>query len=221
MKKVFTKKRVALLCAALFCALYASAIESARFDFVLNPWHLPIAGNSDAASVAKLDDGFEVKQKDFVLTNQKFNDTYWNRLTSIGYKVYEHNKLIITAPAGKTILRIEFHPLTATKFGLTNDEGVEFDGPDPFDEETENDPYICKVKGTKATFTGGSTETLLMRIEVVYKDAPTTNILSLEGFTTANPAVYSLDGVRVGTKATFDRLPKGIYVIDGKKVSKN
>ena len=221
MKKVFTNQRVALLCAAFFCALYASAIESAKFNFVINPWGLTAVESSDAADKGKIEDGFEIKQQDIVLTNQKLNDTYWNRLTTLGYKVYEKNKLIFTAPAGKLILRIYFYPLTAMKFDLTNDEGVEIDGPSPFDEDSKDDPYVCKVKGTKATFTGGSDETLLMQIEVVYKDDPSTNILSLEGFTTANPAVYSLDGIKVGTKATFDQLPKGIYVIDGKKVSKN
>ncbi len=153
----------------------ALAAGSIRFDFKKNPWNLVKASANDAPENGKIEDGVEINQDGFILTNKKVNEKNWNRLEGENYAVYKDNKIIITAPAGKMITRIEFQALSQFSFDLTNDEGIKKEESTDWDEDfgsSSNDPITFKMQAQKATFTGGSSTTRLVYIEVVYKDVP-------------------------------------------------
>lgn len=164
-----------MLIALLFGVTNSVSAGSARFSFNKNPWKLAKASANDAPENGKIEDNFEIKQDGFILTNKKFNEKNWNRLEGEQYAVYKDNKITITAPAGKMITRIEFQALSQLSFYLTNDEGINPEESTGFDDDfgsDANDPIVFKMKAKKATFTGGSSTTRLVYIEVVYKDVP-------------------------------------------------
>ena len=153
----------------------ALAAGSIRFDFKKNPWKLVKADAGDTSENGKIEDGVEINQDGFILTNKKVNETKWNRLEGDYYTIYTNNKITITAPAGKEIVRIEFQPANKVSFELTNDEGVSKKEDDDWFEDFDsdaNEPIVFPVKGQKFSFTGGTTTTRLVYIEVVYKDVP-------------------------------------------------
>lgn len=164
-----------MLIALLFGVTNSVSAGSARFSFNKNPWKLAKASANDAPENGKIEDNFEIKQDGFILTNKKFNEKNWNRLEGEQYAVYKDNKITITAPAGKMITRIEFQALSQLSFYLTNDEGIKAEESTSWDEDfgsDANDPIVFKMKAKKATFTGGSSTTRLVYIEIYYKDVP-------------------------------------------------
>ena len=164
-----------MLIALLFGVTNSVSAGSARFKFKDNPWKLAKASANDAPENGKIEDNFEINQDGFILTNKKFNEKNWNRLEGEQYAVYKDNKITITAPAGKMIKRIEFLALSQFSFYLTNDEGIKADESTNWEEDfgsDANDPIVFRMEAKKATFTGGSSTTRLVYIEVVYKDVP-------------------------------------------------
>lgn len=164
-----------MLIALLFGVTNSVSAGSARFKFKDNPWKLAKASPNDTPENGKIEDNVEIKQDGFVLTNKKVNETKWNRLEGDNYVVYKDNKITITAPAGKMIKRIEFQALSQFSFDLTNDEGIKADESTSWDEDFgsgANDPIVFRMEAKKATFTGGSTTTRLVYIEIYYKDVP-------------------------------------------------
>lgn len=164
-----------MLIALLFCVTNSVSAGSARFSFNKNPWKLVKAGANDAPENGKIEDNVEIKQDGFILTNKKFNEKNWNRLEGEQYAVYKDNKITITAPAGKEIVKIEFQAFNKFSFDLTNDEGIKEETNEDWFEDFDADanaPIVFKMKAQKATFTGGSTTTRLVYIEVVYKEVP-------------------------------------------------
>ena len=164
-----------MLIALLFGVTNSVSAGSARFKFKDNPWKLAKASPNDAPENGKIEDNVEIKQDGFILTNKKVNETKWNRLEGDNYVVYKDNKITITAPAGKMIKRIEFQALSQFSFDLTNDEGIKADESTSFDEDFgsgANDPIVFRMEAKKATFTGGSTTTRLVYIEIYYKEVP-------------------------------------------------
>ena len=164
-----------MLIALLFGVTNSVSAGSARFKFKDNPWKLAKASPNDTPENGKIEDNVEINQDGFILTNKKVNETKWNRLEGDNYVVYKDNKITITAPAGKMIKRIEFQALSQFSFDLTNDEGIKADESTSFDEDFgpgANDPIVFRMEAKKATFTGGSTTTRLVYIEIYYKDVP-------------------------------------------------
>ena len=164
-----------MLIALLFGVTNSVSAGSARFKFKDNPWKLAKASPNDAPENGKIEDNVEIKQDGFILTNKKVNETKWNRLEGDNYVVYKDNKITITAPAGKMIKRIEFQALSQFSFDLTNDEGIKADESTSWDEDFgsgANDPIVFRMEAKKATFTGGSTTTRLVYIEIYYKEVP-------------------------------------------------
>lgn len=165
-----------MLFALLICSTKATATDSfVHFNFSKNTWNLEKVKSSDPAEKGKIEDNFEINQDGFILTNKKVNETKWNRLEGDYYTIYTNNKITITAPAGKEIVKIEFQPANKVSFELTNDEGVskkeDAEWFEDFDPDA-NDPIVFPVKGQKFSFTGGATTTRLSYIKVVYKDVP-------------------------------------------------
>lgn len=164
-----------MLIALLFGVTNSVSAGSARFKFKDNPWKLAKASPNDAPENGKIEDNVEINQDGFILTNKKVNETKWNRLEGDNYVVYKDNKITITAPAGKMIKRIEFQALSQLSFDLTNDEGIKADESTNWEEDfgsDANDPIVFRMEAKKATFTGGSTTTRLVYIEIYYKDVP-------------------------------------------------
>ena len=164
-----------MLIALLFGVTNSVSAGSARFKFKDNPWKLAKASPNDTPENGKIEDNVEIKQDGFILTNKKVNEKNWNRLEGDNYVVYTDNKITITAPAGKMIKRIEFQALSQFSFDLTNDEGIKADESTSFDEDFgsgANDPIVFRMETKKATFTGGSTTTRLVYIEIYYKEVP-------------------------------------------------
>ena len=164
-----------MLIALLFGVTNSVSAGSARFKFKNNPWNLTKVNSDDAPEKGKIEDNVEIKQDGFILTNKKVNETKWNRLEGDNYVVYKDNKITITAPAGKMIKRIEFQAFNQFSFDLTNDEGIKADESTGFDEDFgsgANDPIVFRMEAKKATFTGGSTTTRLVYIEIYYKEVP-------------------------------------------------
>ena len=52
----------------------ALAAGSIRFDFKKNPWNLVKASANDAPENGKIEDGVEINQDGFILTNKKVNE---------------------------------------------------------------------------------------------------------------------------------------------------
>ena len=164
-----------MLIALLFGVTNSVLAGTVSFKFNKNPWNLTKVNSNDAPEKGKIEDNVEIKQDGFILTNKKVNETKWNRLEGSNYVVYKDNKITITAPAGKEIVKIEFQAFNKFSFGLTNDEGIKEETNDDWFEDFDadaNDPIVFKMKAQKATFTGGSTTTRLVYIEVVYKEVP-------------------------------------------------
>ena len=164
-----------MLIALLFGVTNSVSAGSARFKFKNNPWNLTKVNSDDAPEKGKIEDNVEIKQDGFILTNKKVNETKWNRLEGDNYVVYKDNKITITAPAGKMIKRIEFQAFNQFSFDLTNDEGIKADESTGFDEDfgsDANEPIVFRMEAKKATFTGGSSTTRLVYIEIYYKDVP-------------------------------------------------
>ena len=164
-----------MLIALLFGVTNSVLAGTVSFKFNKNPWNLTKVNSNDAPEKGKIEDNVEIKQDGFILTNKKVNETKWNRLEGSNYVVYKDNKITITAPTGKEIVKIEFQAFNKFSFGLTNDEGIKEETNDDWFEDFDadaNDPIVFKMKAQKATFTGGSTTTRLVYIEVVYKEVP-------------------------------------------------
>lgn len=164
-----------MLIALLFGVTNSVSAGTVSFKFNKNPWNLTKVNSNDAPEKGKIEDNVEIKQDGFILTNKKVNETKWNRLEGSNYVVYKDNKITITAPAGKEIVKIEFQAFNKFSFGLTNDEGIKEETNEDWFEDFDadaNDPIVFKMKAQKATFTGGSTTTRLVYIEVVYKEVP-------------------------------------------------
>ena len=53
-----------------------------------------------------------------------------------------------------------------------------------------------------------------------YKAGSTSGIHDIRMESIDSDAVYNLQGVRIGTKADMEHLPRGIYIIGGKKIIK-
>ena len=60
----------------------------------------------------------------------------------------------------------------------------------------------------------------ISKLEVTLEPDPTTGIANVKTSLTKNYKVYNLNGVVVGTESTFKKLPKGVYIVNGKKVVK-
>ena len=80
-------------------------------------------------------------------------------------------------------------------------------------EETFGFDYVGKV----ATFTGKNKNTIIETITVNYTGTPT-SITTINNPMIYPVAVYNLSGVKVGNTNSLSNLPKGVYIVNGKKV---
>ena len=187
-----TKFALLAICMLFICnAVKANGYVT--FNFKKNPWNFINAKQGDER-----------------------NDTNWNRIENGFFVVYPKNDIVITAPAGVEIYRINIVVRSIWDFGLKNDKHLL---PDPdeemaMSEETFGFDYVGKV----ATFTGNNKNTVIETITVNYTGTPTA-ISNINKPTIYPIAVYNLSGVKVGDTNSLNNLPKGVYIVNGKKVS--
>lgn len=213
MTKKSTKKWALALCLCFLCSLSSQA-KLVTFKLKDNPWKLPMAEFGDEADVAKLEDGFKIEQDGFVLTNKKNHDKNWNRIFEGYYTIYPKNEITITGPEGINIYRINFYAKNEYTFDLKSTDKGRF-----LDQEDDGGPenmFGFDYSGNVAHFQCRTSKTELREIAISYDGTPT-GINKVAEAQIFPYDVFNLDGVKVGTTDTFNQLPKGIYIVNGRK----
>ena len=112
--------RVTFLIVLLFTSIALQA-KDVEFDFKANPWGLPVAPKYGEPEEGKLDNDVKIEQDGVVITQQKMNNKYWNRLFADGLTIYSKNGITITAPRGFKINGIDFYCVSDFDFDLSTD----------------------------------------------------------------------------------------------------
>ena len=214
MVKTFTLKRASALLVTLFISLMATA-QTVTYDFDnLNPaWNLEDVqfGTSDRLK-GKIEDGYEIVQDGVVLTTTNNKVGYATRVLDHTLRVPSTNFITFKAPTGKVIKKIEFTSAKSRSSLALKGTTVEM----------TLSHKIATWQGTEheVSFVAHPLEASFRKIVVTLEDDTTTGITQVENVSKADGKVYNLNGVVVGTTQTFDALPKGIYIVNGKKVMK-
>ena len=208
MTKTFTLKRVGLTLAAFLLTLVASA-QTVVFDFNSEKWV------NDANGFTKeLPEGAELEVDGVKMVNHKvFFKKVTNKLKSQHLFVPRGNSFDFIAPDGKQITKVVFEA----------EEGyfeISADGDKvlPMLNNNEN-TRMWEGNAPKVTFFGLNTPHI-RKATVTLAPNGTTAINEVTQQRAAVYSVFNLNGVKVGTTADFNRLPAGVYIVNGKKVVK-
>lgn len=206
--------RAAFVAVALLASIGLQA-KDVVFDFKANPWNLTVTPPKSKPDVGKLEESVQIEQEGVVMTNQKGNSRYWNRLFADALTVYSHNGITLTAPRGFKINGVDFYTLEDTGFDLSTDGE-----PTVESSEGNDDLYQSKAQGFVLKYKNGEGITRLVKLVVHLEANTVTGIDEILTETSADDTVYSLNGIAVGTAKTFASLPRGVYIIHKKKVWK-
>ena len=208
MTKTFTLKRVGLTLAAFLLTLVASA-QTVVFDFNSEKWV------NDANGFTKeLPEGAELEVDGVKMVNHKvFFKKVTNVLKNQHLFVPRGNSFDFIAPDGKQITKVVFEA----------EEGyfeISADGENvlPMLNNNEN-TRMWEGNAPKVTFFGLNTPHI-RKATVTLAPNGTTAINEVTQQRAAVYSVFNLNGVKVGTTADFNRLPAGVYIVNGKKVVK-
>lgn len=207
MTKIFTLKRFTTLCVMLCFCLFAAA-EVVTIDFSQAPFK-GLEGRNG------LERAGELTVEGIKITNIK-GDRIANRITGNHLVLYSYNSLKLVAPEGKLIKKVVFS-IIDTDFLL---------GVDPYavaQIDDSGNKFFEWTTGQKQVIYKNESrldEQNISKLEVTLEPDPTTGIANVETSLTKNHKVYNLNGVVVGTESTFKKLPKGVYIVNGKKVVK-
>lgn len=207
MTKIFTLKRFTTLCAMLCFCLFAAA-EVVTIDFSQAPFK-GLEGRNG------LERAGELTVEGIKISNIK-GDRIANRITGNHLVLYSYNSLKLVAPEGKLIKKVVFS-IIDTEFLLSVDPYAVAqidDSSNKFFEWTTGQKQVTYKNETRFD------EQNISKLEVTLEPDPTTGIANVETSLTKNHKVYNLNGVVVGTESTFKKLPKGVYIVNGKKVVK-
>ena len=207
MTKIFTLKRFTTLCVMLCFCLFAAA-EVVTIDFSQAPFK-ELEGRNGLERAGELTVG------GIKISNIK-GDRFANRITGNHLVVYSYNSLKLVAPEGKVIKKVVFS-IIDTDFLLGVDPYAVAqidDSGNKFFEWTTGQKQVTYKNETRFD------EQNISKLEVTLEPDPTTGIANVETSLTKNHKVYNLNGVVVGTESTFKKLPKGVYIVNGKKVVK-
>ena len=78
-----------------------------------------------------------------------------------------------------------------------------------------------QVNAPEVTFTAFLATSKINKVVITLEEEVPAGISSVNVKEATNNNVYNLNGVLVGTENTFNQLPKGVYIVNGKKVVKN
>ncbi len=208
MTKTFTLKRVGLTLAAFLLTLVASA-QTVVFDFNSEKWV------NDANGFTKeLPEGTELEEGGVKMINHKRPlIRVTNVLKNQHLFVPRGNSIDFISPEGKQITKVVFEA----------EEGyfeISADGDKvlPMLNNNEN-TRMWEGNAPKVTFFGLNTPHI-RKATVTLAPNGTTAINEVTQQRAAVYSVFNLNGVKVGTTADFNRLPAGVYIVNGKKVVK-
>ena len=207
MTKIFTLKRFTTLCVMLCFCLFAAA-EVVTIDFSQAPFK-GLEGRNGLERAGELTVG------GIKISNIK-GDRIANRITGNHLVLYSYNSLKLVAPEGKLIKKVVFS-IIDTEFLLSVDPYAVAqidDSSNKFFEWTTGQKQVTYKNETRLD------EQNISKLEVTLEPDPTTGIANVKTSLTKNHKVYNLNGVVVGTESTFKKLPKGVYIVNGKKVVK-
>ena len=208
MTKTFTLKRVGLTLAAFLLTLVASA-QTVVFDFNSEKWVNDANGHT-----MELPEGAELEVDGVKMVNHKvFFKKVTNKLKNQHLFVPRGNSFDFIAPDGKQITKVVFEA----------EEGyfeISADGDKvlPMVNNNEN-TRMWEGNAPKVTFFGLNTPHI-RKATVTLVPNGTTAINEVTQQRAAVYSVFNLNGVKVGTTADFNRLPAGVYIVNGKKVVK-
>ena len=208
MTKTFTLKRAGLTLAAFLLTLVASA-QTVVFDFNSEKWVNDANGHT-----MELPEGAELEVDGVKMVNHKvFFKKVTNVLKNEHLFVPRGNSFDFIAPDGKQITKVVFEA----------EEGyfeISADGDKvlPMLNNNEN-TRMWEGNAPKVTFFGLNTPHI-RKATVTLAPNGTTAINEVTQQRAAVYSVFNLNGVKVGTTADFNRLPAGVYIVNGKKVVK-
>ena len=208
MTKTFTLKRVGLTLAAFLLTLVASA-QTVVFDFNSEKWVNDANGHT-----MELPEGAELEVDGVKMVNHKvFFKKVANKLKNQHLLVPRGNSFDFIAPDGKQITKVVFE-VEEGYFHISADgENVL-----PMVNNNEN-TRMWEGNAPKVTFFGLNTPHI-RKATVTLAPNGTTAINEVTQQRAAVYSVFNLNGVKVGTTADFNRLPAGVYIVNGKKVVK-
>ena len=208
MTKTFTLKRVGLTLAAFLLTLVASA-QTVVFDFNSEKWVNDANGHT-----MELPEGAELEVDGVKMVNHKvFFKKVTNVLKNQHLFVPRGNSFDFIAPDGKQITKVVFEA----------EEGyfeISADGDKvlPMLNNNEN-TRMWEGNAPKVTFYGlNSPHIRKATLTLVPNGTTAINEVTKQRAAVYN--VFNLNGVKVGTMADFNRLPAGVYIVNGKKVVK-
>lgn len=207
MTKIFTLKRFTTLCVMLCFCLFAAA-EVVTIDFSQAPFNR-LKGNRG------LEKAGPQTVEGITLTNIK-GGRIPNRIVGNSLVLYSENSLKLVAPEGKVIKKVVF-TVIETDFivGAKPNAVAQINDEDHrFFEWTTGEKQVTLENQSRID------EQTISKLEVTLEPDPTTGIANVKTSLTKNHKVYNLNGVVVGTESTFKKLPKGVYIVNGKKVVK-
>lgn len=208
MTKTFTLKRVGLTLAAFLLTLVASA-QTVVFDFNSEKWVNDANGHT-----MELPEGAELEVDGVKMVNHKvFFKKVTNKLKNQHLFVPRGNSFDFIAPDGKQITKVVFEA----------EEGyfeISADGDKvlPMLNNNEN-TRMWEGNAPKITFYGLNSPHIRKATLTLVPNG-TTAINEVTQQRAAVYSVFNLNGVKVGTTADFNRLPAGVYIVNGKKVVK-
>lgn len=208
MTKTFTLKRVGLTLAAFLLTLVASA-QTVVFDFNSEKWVNDANGHT-----MELPEGAELEVDGVKMVNHKvFFKKVTNKLKNQHLLVPRGNSFDFIAPDGKQITKVVFEA----------EEGyfeISADGDKvlPMLNNNEN-TRMWEGNAPKVTFYGLNSPHIRKATLTLVPNG-TTAINEVTQQRAAVYSVFNLNGVKVGTTADFNRLPAGVYIVNGKKVVK-
>ena len=208
MTKTFTLKRASLTLATLLLSVVASA-QTVVFDFNSEKWVNDANGHT-----MELPEGAELEVDGVKMVNHKvFFRKVTNMLKNQHLFVPRGNSFDFIAPDEKQITKVVFEA----------EEGyfeISADGDKvlPMLNNNEN-TRMWEGNAPKVTFYGlNSPHIRKATLTLVPNGTTAINEVTQERAAVYN--VFNLNGVKVGTTADFNRLPAGVYIVNGKKVVK-
>lgn len=208
MTKTFTLKRAGLTLAAFLLTLVASA-QTVVFDFNSEKWVNDANGHT-----MELPEGTELEEGGVKMINHKRPlIRVTNVLKNQHLFVPRGNSIDFIAPDGKQITKVVFEA----------EEGyfeISADGDKvlPMLNNNEN-TRMWEGNAPKITFFGLNSPHI-RKATLTLAPNGTTAINEVTQQRAAVYNVFNLNGVKVGTTADFNRLPAGVYIVNGKKVVK-
>lgn len=214
MMQSLTFKRVIAMSLASICCLFASA-ETVTLNFDPNPW-----GLEDVAAEyrmdfnrGKIEDEVELKHEGVSLKNEKHHPLFWNRIIDHYFTIYVGNQIILKVPNGKVMKHIDFYLKEYNHLSTADGEALGLSA-------TDDKVAVWEGQRNQMAFMSTFGHTYLKKIVITFEDETSTGIEQTPVLSDVVKQVYHLNGIQVGTTKTFDNLPAGIYIINGKKVIK-